>query len=272
VAILLREVRLRDPAVRGDGHPFSAPVVGALAAAPLVFDRAVTFLVGENGSGKSTLLEAVACAADLPDAGGAPLASDPSLAAARALGRALRLSWSARTRRGSFVRAEDVFGFAKRMDATRADLEAERRAVADDPALSPRARGFGQLAYAREIAALRDRYGDGLDARSHGEAFLTLFESRFAPRGLYLLDEPEAPLSPLRQLALLALLRRMADPGAGDAQFVVATHSPILTALPDARILSLDGGTIRPIAWDDLDHVRITRQFLNDPEGFLRHL
>lgn len=272
MAILLREVALRRAIDAADGHPFDVPIVAGLAETPLALDGPVTFLAGENGSGKSTLLEAIACAAELPDAGGAPLARDPSLAPARRLATALRLGWSARTRRGAFVRAEDVFGFARRIDDTRADLEADRRAVADDPTLSERARGLGQMAFAREINALRQRYGDGLDARSHGEAFQTLFEARFVPRGLYLLDEPEAPLSPLRQLALLSLLRRMADPAGGNAQFVIATHSPILMALPGARILSLDHGRFTPVAWDDLDHVRITRQFLNHPEAFLRQL
>ena len=105
---------------------------------------------------------------------------------------------------------------------------------------------------------------------SHGESFLELFQRRFAPHGLYLLDEPEAPLSPVRQLALLALLREMT--GAGESQFIIATHSPILMAFPGATIYSLDGGTPRRVAWDDLEHVTLTRDFLNDPDTFLRRL
>jgi predicted ATPase len=96
-----------------------------------------------------------------------------------------------------------------------------------------------------------------------------LFQARFVPGGLYLLDEPEAPLSPLRQLSLLALLKQMVDQ---DAQFILATHSPILMAFPGAQILSFDHSPLQPIAYKDLEHVTLTRDFLADPDSFLRHL
>ncbi|MFM9108016.1 MAG: AAA family ATPase [Chloroflexota bacterium] len=266
----LRRVALLggDP---GDGHPFSVPAVRSLQRAPLALSVPVTFFVGENGSGKSTLLEGMAIAAGLPAAGASDLPRDPTLAAARRLAGALRLDWSSRSGRGCFLRAEDVFGFARRMDDTRADLERERRAILDDPDLGERARGFALLPYARELHALRERYGDGADARSHGEAFLRLLQQRLAGtgRGLVLLDEPEAPLSPARQLALLALLIDAARAG---TQAVIATHSPILMALPGAEILVFGGEGIRPARWEETEHVAITRQFLNDPAGFLRRL
>jgi len=271
-ALPLREIALRRA---GEGHPFDTPAVRALLAAPLALDAPVTFLVGENGSGKSTLLEGIAATAGLPAVGAEETASDPSLGAARRLGRALKLTWSPGPRTGLFLRAEDVFGFARRMDAARDGLEAERRAVAEDASLSPLARGLGAMPYARELAALRERYGEGADARSHGEAFLLLFRDRLhgggrgRGRGLYLLDEPEAPLSPTRQLALLALLIDATKQG---GQFLVATHSPILMALPGAAILHLDECGFRPAAWEDLEHVTLTRHFLNDPDAFLRHL
>jgi predicted ATPase len=104
---------------------------------------------------------------------------------------------------------------------------------------------------------------------SHGQSFLRLFESRFVPGGLYLLDEPEAPLSPHSQLALLAMLGEMV---ARDAQFVVATHSPILLAFPGARIYSFDDGPVRTVPYEELPHVTVTRDFLQAPERFLRHL
>ena len=109
----------------------------------------------------------------------------------------------------------------------------------------------------------------GSGARSHGESFLQLFQSRFVPGGLYLLDEPEAPLSPQRQLALLAMLKEMAGQ---DSQFVVATHSPILMALPGADILSFDRAPVRRLPYGEVEHVSFTRDFLNNPEAFLRHL
>ncbi len=134
-------------------------------------------------------------------------------------------------------------------------------------------KGYG-LTLARGVVggqrrALASRYGEDADARSHGESFLNLFQSRFVPGGLYLLDEPEAPLSPQRQLALLAMLKEMAGQ---DSQFVVATHSPILMALPGADILSFDTTPVTRVRYEEVEHVSFTRDFLNNPEAFLRHL
>ena len=117
--------------------------------------------------------------------------------------------------------------------------------------------------------ALAEKYGEDADARSHGESFLALFRARFVPGGLYLLDEPEAPLSPQRQLALLSMLKEMT---AQEAQFIIATHSPILMALPGADILSFDTAPVRRVSYEEVEHVTLTRDFLNNPEAFLRHL
>ena len=122
---------------------------------------------------------------------------------------------------------------------------------------------------ARERAALADAYGEDPDARSHGETFLEVLKRRLQPPGLFFLDEPETPLSPTRQLALLSLLKSCAEAG---GQFVIATHSPILMALPGAAILLIEGGAIRDVAWEEVEHVSLTRAFLTNPESFLRHL
>lgn len=243
--------------------PFTLPYVrGALR---LRFSRPVTLLVGENGSGKSTLLEALACAAELPTAGAREAGDDPTLSAARRLEPHVRLSWSSRRRRGLFLRAEDYFGFVRRADRMlREAREAVRRIEAEEGRASRRA-----LPHRRTIAELTDLYGEGLDARSHGESFLAFFQARLVPGGLYLLDEPEAALSPMRQLAFVSLVKRLVADG---AQFVVATHSPVLLACPDAQILHFDAGAVREAAFDELEHVRLLRGFLNDPEAYLRHL
>ncbi len=269
--IHLRSVALRIvPSDPPEGFPFDVPAVAALAEAPLHFRSPVTFLVGENGSGKSTVLEGIAAAARSIMVGSHRLDDDPSLAAARRLGRALKLTWTKRTGRGFFLRAEDFFGYARGIDQLRAELERERRAIADDPDLSALAKGLGQMPYARELGGLRRSYGEGLDARSHGESFLALFQSRLVPGGLYLLDEPEAPLSPTRQLALLSLLKSTVEEG--ESQFVIATHSPILMAFPGATIWSFEGEAIQEVPYDQLEHVTVTRRFLDNPESFLRHL
>ena len=266
-APFLREVRRRTP---GDDtrFPFSVPVIRALDR--LRFDSAVTFFVGENGSGKSTLLEGIASAARLPAIGSADVDADATLDAQRELAGALKLVWARKTPRGFFLRAEDFFGFAKRLSAMRAeflqriaDLEveyADRSAWAKGLAMGP--------AYA-SLADMERRYGVDLDANSHGQSFLRLFQSRFVPDGLYLLDEPEAPLSPQSQLALMAMMQDMLADG---AQFVIATHSPILLAYPGATIYSFDQAPATVVPYGELDHVVLTREFLNAPERYLRAL
>jgi predicted ATPase len=234
------------------------------------FDAPVTFFVGENGSGKSTLLESLAIATGLPAVASTSVREDETLAPQQTLAAALRLSWNKRTHRGFFLRAEDFFGFAKSLSRLRqemqqriADLETEYKDR------SAHARGLAMGPAAASLAEMESRYGENLDANSHGQAFFQLFRSRFVPGGLYLLDEPETPLSPLSQLAFLSMLKGMVEE---DAQFIIATHSPILLALPGARILDFDA---KPISWatyEELEHVRLTREFLADPERFLRRL
>jgi predicted ATPase len=270
--IHLRGVRLLPPRASqpDDGeYPFAVPAVAALRATPLDFDAPVTFLVGENGSGKSAILEGLACAAGSIAIAGDDPRRDPTLAAARALGDHLRLTWRARTQRGFFLRAEDFFGFAKYISALRAGLERDLAELNDEPGPETYGRGLARGAYLKELGHLRQT-DSTVNETSHGESFLELFQRRFTPRGLYLLDEPEAPLSPVRQLALLALLWEMTD--TGESQFIIATHSPILMAFPGATIYSLDGGTPRRVTWTDLEHVALTRDFLNDPDTFLRRL
>ncbi|MCC7023353.1 MAG: AAA family ATPase [Thermomicrobiales bacterium] len=266
--IHLRRVALTLAREEAD-YPFTVPAVASLRERPLAFDTAVTFVVGENGTGKSALLEGIACATGAAAIAGDDPRRDPTLAPARALGDRLRLTWRTRTRRGFFLRAEDFFGFAKYVSALRADLERDLAELEATPGADSYGGRMARGTYRREIGALRHT-DQTMNETSHGESFLELFQRRFEPRGLYLLDEPEAPLSPARQLALLALLAEMA--GAGESQFIIATHSPLLMAFPGAAIYSLDGGAPSRIAWDELEHVRLTRDFLNDPGLFLRHL
>jgi len=250
------------------GFPFSVPVIRTLPE--LSFDTAVTFFVGENGSGKSTLLEGIALSAGLPTVGSQEATHDQTLAALHTLGRALKLVWNQRTKRGFFLRAEDFFGFTKQLAQMRAEMLqriAELDAEYEDR--SAYAKGLAQGPMVGSLADMERRYGVDLDANSHGQSFLRLFQSRFVPGGLYLLDEPEAPLSPQSQLALMAM---MMDMVAQQAQFIVATHSPILLAFPGARIYTFDRAPVREMEYEALEHVTLTRDFLNNPQQFLRHL
>lgn len=266
--IHLRSARLNPPDSR-DAFPFNIPALREFR--DMEFASSVVLFVGENGSGKSTLLEALAIAIGSITVGSADAAHDESLNPVRDFAAALRLTWNKRTRKGFFLRSEDFFGYARRMAQMRQEAERDLKDVDDDYAdRSEYARSLARLPHQNQMAAMDRRYGEGLDAVSHGESYFTLFQSRFVPDGLYLLDEPEAPLSPMRQLTLLSMMRVMVEEQ--NAQFLIATHSPILMAYPGAAILSFDGGAIQPAAYETLEHVTITRAFLNDPAQFLRHL
>ncbi len=250
------------------GFPFTVPVIRTLET--LALPGAVTFFVGENGSGKSTLLEAIAAAARLPAVGSADLNADATLGAQRALGDALRLVWSRRTSRGFFLRAEDFFGFAKRVSQMRSELLQRLAELETEYAdRSDWAKGLAMGPVHTSLAELERRYGVDLDANSHGQSFLRLFQSRLVPGGLYLLDEPEAPLSPQSQLGLMAMI---ADMVAQDAQFIIATHSPILMAYPGATIVSFDEVPVGVVEYRSLESVRLVKDFLAWPERYLGRL
>lgn len=245
--------------------PWSLPLVRDLEA--LSFTTPITFLVGENGSGKSTLLEGIAVGIDAVAAGAHDLRRDPSLLAARdfAAGFVFARRRHARTR--LFLRAEDVFGYTGRLTADIAELRAIEQDFATLPDGPGRERAMGMAR--GERTALTRRYGDNPDGRSHGETFLGLLQTRLVPNGLYFLDEPETPLSPSRVLALISLLAVCVKQG---CQFVIATHSPLLMAMPGATILLAEDGCLRTVLWDDLEHVQITRAFMRDPGAILRRL
>jgi predicted ATPase len=260
---LLRLSFKHGPPGEDAAYPFSVPQIRSLGAIDL--DAPVTFFVGENGSGKSTLLEGIAAASELPAMGGTrDVAQDPTLEHARQLGASLRLAWKWRSRQGFFLRAEDFFGRLKDLAREEArDLREKIEAATGVRVDDPRAAWSGAIhPDEQRIASHMQRW----DNRSHGESFMDLFGERIRPGGLYLLDEPEAPLSPRRQIALLEHLARSSRAG---AQFVIATHSPILLACPGARIYSFDAIPIARVDYATLEHVVVTRDFLNDPRRFL---
>ncbi|QLY33321.1 AAA family ATPase [Nocardia huaxiensis] len=240
----IRGVRLERDAPTS-GYPFDLPVVNALAKG-VDFGSGVTFLVGENGSGKSTLVEALAVAYGFNPEGGSENFNFATRASESELGNHLIVAKSGRRPRTRyFLRAESYYNVAT-------EIEELDRAPSFGP---PLINSYG---------------GVSPHERSHGESFIDLITHRFGPGGLYLLDEPEAALSVRGCMAVLA---RMAELAARDSQFIVATHSPILLALPGASILELDDdGEIHETSYDKALPVRLTREFVNDPDVFLRHL
>ncbi len=235
-------VKERVPAAAG--YPFSLPAVRSLLH-ELELHSKVTFFIGENGSGKSTLLEAIAVAAGFNAEGGsrnfrfATRSSESELHACIRLVRGVH-----RPRDGFFLRAESYFNVATEIER----LDAEPGA---GPPILP---AFG---------------GRSLHEQSHGESFFALLQARFRGDGFYVLDEPEAALSPSRQLAFLARLHQLVHLG---SQFVIATHSPILMAYPDARLLELSQNGIREVFYEDTEHFQVTRAFLLGRERMLREL
>ena len=215
--------------------PFSLPAFSS--EIDLAFRTPVTLFVGENGSGKSTLLEAVAECCGFNPEGGNRDHHRAVFADRSQLAQALRLSWMPKVTEGFFLRAESFYNFATYIEE-----------------MSPALEAYG---------------GRSLHAQSHGESFLALFNNRFE-QGIYILDEPEAALSPQRQLSLLKIIDDLATPG--HAQFLIGTHSPILLAYPGSVIFDLDGETIQPIKYEETKHYLITRDFLNSPERFFKHL
>lgn len=264
----LRSISLRERETRPKEFPFNLPVIAGWQT--LEFSSPVTILVGENGSGKSTVIEALAVAAEMITIGSGSAHRDPTLGHVREIAKWLKLVWSKRTRKGFFLRAEDFFGYIKQQNQSRQQLQQDLKRVEEEyQDRSKQAQGLARMPYLSELGSMERRYGAGLDTRSHGESFLALFQARFVPGGLYLLDEPEAPLSPLRQLALLSAIKEMVSQ---EAQFVVATHSPILMAYPGAEILSFDQIPIQSVPYQSLEHVNLMRDFLNNPQAYLRHL
>jgi len=189
---------------------------------------------------------------------------------ARQLAEKMKLVWNLRTRRGFFMRTEDFFNFSRRLAELKDYMEDNIESVdAQYEGRSDYAKDLAKGSYRKSINAIEQTYHGDLEERSHGESLLTLFQARFVPGGLYLLDEPESALSPISQLALLSMVKEMV---AKDCQFIIATHSPIIMAVPGASILSFDEIPLGKKNFDELYHVRLYRDFLRDPDQFLRYL
>ena len=233
----LRAARLERKSVPSfDAFPFSIPAIRGLEE--IALNRKVTFFVGENGAGKSTLLEAVAQVAGFTPEGGSKNFNFATRPEGSKLAEAMRIVRGVRRERtGFFLRAESFFNTATYVD---------------------------------DVGATSSYGGSSLHEMSHGESFLALMQNRFTSQGLYLMDEPEAALSPSRQLTVLKQMHQLIEDGG--SQFVIATHSPILLAYPEATIYHFGSDGIQELAYEDTEHYQITRDFLAAPQRFFKHL
>jgi predicted ATPase len=223
---------VRDGVANWSAYPFTIPAIAGLER--LQFNPEVTFLVGENGSGKSTLLEAIAIRAGFNPEGGGKNFRSSHRPSESPLHEHVRVARGApRERNGFFLRAETMF-----------NVSTEAEDYVD--------------------------YGwEKLHEMSHGEAFLWVTVNRFRDKGLFLLDEPEAALSPSRQLALLARIHQLVLAG---SQFVISTHSPIILAYPRATIFQLDRTGIHSVRYQETEHYAVTKSFLMNPDAMLERL
>lgn len=245
---MLKSIKLlRERIENLEVYPFSVPAIRNLDE--LNLRSRVCLLAGENGTGKSTLLEAIAAHYGFGFEGGNRNFGNDSTRSNHSvdpLVRALRLSFDRRTGAGYFLRAESWFNTVSYMDK-----------LDEEPSFAPPISTF---------------YGGrSLHTRSHGETFFTLLDLKFRRNGLFLLDEPEAALSPQRQLSFLVLVHDVLQKYK-DAQFIISTHSPIILGYPDAQILSFDDGQIHAAEYEDTMSLQIVRQFVNEREKFLHEL
>ncbi|NCC81799.1 MAG: ABC transporter ATP-binding protein [Clostridia bacterium] len=208
----------------------------------LNFEKNITFFVGENGTGKSTLLEGIAVAFGFNPEGGTKNFMFSTKDTHSPLKDALTLvKGISRPRDGYFLRAESFYNLATQIDE-----------------------------YEKDIPGYLEYYGGkSLHEQSHGESFLSLIQNKFQGKGLYILDEPESALSPQRQLTLLYTIHELAKQG---AQFIIATHSPILLGTPGAAIISFDNGEIQEISYEETESYKITEMFINQRERLLNKL
>ena len=237
------EIKLTRPLPKS-GYLHDLPVIRALRSVPLRLTRPVTILVGENGSGKSTLLEGIAVAFGFNPEGGTRNFRFSTCASHSELGDLLQIGRTDYPKDGFFLRAESFYNAASYID------ELDRQTFID--------------------SKLIDSYGGvSLHAQSHGESFLALVQHRFSGRGLYLLDEPEAALSPMRQLVLLGEIDRLVR---AESQLILATHSPMLMAYPGAQVLECTERGLEETSYDRTMHFQLMRRFLNQPENMLAEL
>ncbi len=237
----LLEVRPKGKNRKKDAYPFHIPSFHG-GDIHISFSSPVTFFVGENGSGKSTLLEAIAISGGFNPGGGSKNTLNEQRRSESELHDHLILSWRKKPFDGFFLRAESFFNFATFLEDWERDTGINFHAP------------YG---------------GKSLHEQSHGESFLALMKNRFK-KGIFLLDEPEAALSPVRQLTFLSLLHSLIKNG--ESQFIIATHSPILLSYPGATILQFNEKGIQAALYEETEHFKVTKDFLDNQNLFFRYL
>lgn len=265
--MIISSLRIRNyPEDEIDDFPWNLPLIKNFEE--LTFEKNISFFVGQNGSGKSTILEAIAAYAEVPLAGSYRLEDDASLAAANELANYLYIKFADRSRKGFFVRAEDFIGFARNIKSEIAALQKEIDEVKETFTGGDIKLTLGAIEGERN--SLISRYSADLEAMSHGEGFLKFFTSRITGKGLYLIDEPEAALSPSRQLSLLSLIKEKVNKTG--SHFIIATHSPIIMSIPESEVFYFEDGKVSKIDYTETEHYLLTKAILENPTQVMDEL
>lgn len=245
--------------------PFGIPAVRL--AKKINLDNPVTIFVGDNGCGKSTILESIAYHLNLPLIGGF-IENRSGFEAARLIEPFLDVEWKRETKKGFFFRAEDFSDFINSVQNEENkifDQLRDLKGIVDDAIIQQMTESANS-----KLRFMRKEYGDNMQAYSHGEAYLKILQTRISGKGIYLLDEPEAALSPLKQLSLLSFILTALKNG--DSQFIIATHSPIIMGVPVANLYQIQEDSLEQVKFRETEHYSITRNFLENPDYFLRYL
>ena len=250
----------------GKTFPFSLPVFKQPFT--LSFTKPIVIIAGDNGCGKSTLLEALAYKLRLPTISSTSTVTDNTFDPSRKLEEFVTIYWRNKTHNGMFFRAEDYIGFVRSIQMLKSGLGNELKEM--EEYLRGQGLVLAQGLLKGQVNELESRYNGKLEEKSHGEGFLQILSTRIHGNGVYILDEPEASLSPMKQLSLISLL--MQSVSNTDAQFVIATHSPVLMGIPNSTIYYLNDNSIEETAYEDTEHYQIYKSFLENRERFLRYL
>ena len=248
-------------------NPFPYNISAVKFAKDLDLSNKITFLIGDNGSGKSTLLETIAFRLQLPHIDGSEYPVRSYQAAIR-LSSELELDFKIDNPRGFFFRAEDFGDYLNSINRADAKLHGQLKSLHGEVPEHIIKLMKDNANY--QIHHVKKNYGQDLATYSHGEAYLKIIQDKVRTPGIYLLDEPEAALSPAKQLSLIYQI--MGHLKNNMSQFVIATHSPMIMAIPDATIYEITEDSMEKTALEDTDHYQITKGFLNNPESYLRHL